>query len=223
MPPVSSSFSFPAPQSDECLIYLVRHGATASNVAKPPKVQGRGSDLPLSEAGLAQAAACARFFEGARLAAVASSPLARAHQTAEAIARPHQLVVEPIPALLEVDVGSWEGLTWHEAEARDPDAKRLFVDDPGVHPYAGGENFQQVRERALPALLALADRSLGGAVVVASHNVVNRCLIAVAMELPLKFSRRIPQHNGGVSVLRWRGGKLHALSVNSISHLPEWE
>lgn len=210
MPPVSLSlsFSFPAPLADECLMYLVRHGATASNVAKPPKVQGRGSDLPLSEAGRAQAAACAAFFAGATLAAVASSPLARAYQTAEAIARPHELAVEPVPALLEVDVGRWEGLTWTEAEERDPQAKRLFVDDPGVHPYAGGENFQEVRERALPALLALAERALGGSVVVASHNVVNRCLIASAMQLPLKFSRRIPQHNGGVSVLRWRAGFL---------------
>lgn len=216
-------FAFPPPPPDQTLIVLIRHGATDNNVAHPPRLQGRGSDLPLSEAGLRQAEACGKFLAGADLAAVVSSPMLRARQTAAPIARARGLEVECLDALIEVDIGRCEGRTWEEMEQLEPQGVQAFRDDPGLHPYPGGEDFAQVQARVVPAIERLARRHPGQAVVVTAHNVVNRSLLAHALELPLRYARRIPQHNGGVSLLRVTGERMQVLGINSIVHLPVWE
>ena len=78
-----SCLTMPTP----CTLYLVRHGATDNNLHNPPRLQGQRVDLGLSAAGKAQAEQTARFLATRPLAAVFSSPMLRARQTAEAIAR----------------------------------------------------------------------------------------------------------------------------------------
>src|SRR5690348_7545795 len=98
---------YPLPPADTCTMYLLRHGATENNLMKPPKLQGRGIDLPLSAEGRRQAECAARALEKQQLAAVYSSTLLRAKETAEIIARPHPLPVLTDARLVEVDVGRW--------------------------------------------------------------------------------------------------------------------
>lgn len=210
--------AFETPE-DGCLLFLVRHGATANNLAHPPKLQGQRENPPLSPTGRAQADAVARYLGHFPLAAVYSSPLVRARETAEEIARPHQLQVEILPALIECDIGRWEGLSWDQVRKDDAEAHRLFHEDAGQHPYAGGENLTQVNDRAAPVILEICRRHIGRPVAIAAHNVVNRAFLAHLLELPLKHARRIPQENCGVNVLRWRDGKLNVLTINSVEHL----
>src|SRR5688500_15286947 len=104
----------PCPAPDDCLALLIRHGATANNVCRPLKLQGRGSDLPLSAEGVRQSGESGRFLASARLAAVSSSPLVRALHTARAVALPDRLEVQTVAELTEIDVGRWEGLAWEQ-------------------------------------------------------------------------------------------------------------
>jgi broad specificity phosphatase PhoE len=212
----------PCPAPDTCLALLIRHGATANNVCYPVKLQGCGSDLPLSAEGCQQAEETGRFLAGARLDAVYASPLLRAQQTAHAIAVPHGLTVQTIPELIEVDVGLWEGHTWSEVEQAWPDEHRRYMDDPGAVPYLSGESFQQVYDRAEPAMRRLLETHLGQIVAVVTHNVVNRVLLAPLLGLPLKLARRIHLDNCGISVLRYRDGAAKLITVNSVTHLSQW-
>ncbi|HML15932.1 MAG TPA: histidine phosphatase family protein [Bryobacteraceae bacterium] len=104
-------------------LFLVRHAE--------PAVTGvmLGSlDPPLSDAGRANAA---RLLRGIRWSIVYSSPLRRSAETAELIAR--GAPVEILDDLREISHGDWNGLTWAQVEARDPEfAARKLADWRGV-------------------------------------------------------------------------------------------
>jgi len=209
----------PSPAPNTCWLYLVRHAATANNRARPPRLQGRRTDPPLSDEGFQQARQTGRLLAESPLAAVYSSPLLRARQTAEAIALPHGLEVEIVDDLIEVDVGDWEGRPWDEIERNDPAAYKAFMTDASVHPYLGGENLQTVLDRAAPALERLMAANLGRLVVAVAHNVVNRSYLARLMDMPLARYRLVPQDNCGVNLLRYRDGKVKVVTLNAVFHL----
>jgi broad specificity phosphatase PhoE len=207
--------------TDRCVMFLLRHGATASNVASPPVLQGRGMNLSLSDQGRRQAQEAAAFFAGQRLTAIYSSPLVRALETARAIALPFGHDVTVVDELIEVDVGRWEGRSWVEIAQTEPDAYRRFMDDPGQTPYLGGESFQQVQDRALPALRRLMEMNPGGRIAVVAHNIVNRASLAPLLSLPTARARQIHQDNCGVNVVWLEGGEMKLRTLNSTFHLSQ--
>ena len=106
-------------------ILLARHGETDWN--REGRFQGH-ADPPLNETGRAQAAELAAGLAGIHLAAVYSSPLRRALETAELVAATHGVDPVPIDALREVDVGSWQGLTRAEVGVRFPEQLSRWFD-----------------------------------------------------------------------------------------------
>jgi len=209
----------PSPAPDTCWLYLVRHGATANNRAKPPRLQGRRTDPGLSEEGRQQARRTAELLGQGALDVVYTSPLLRARETADAIARPHGLSVQVVEDLIEVDVGDWEGRAWDEIERTDPEAYRLFMSDAAVNPYLGGENLSIVQARAIPAFQRLLADNLGRVIAAVAHNVVNRAYLAHLLDVPLAKYRRVPQDNCGVNLLRYRHGQVKLVTINAVGHL----
>lgn len=205
--------------TDQCLLYLVRHGATDNNNAKPPRLQGRRSDPGLSQRGLEQAARTGHWLLGQGIEAVFASPLLRARQTAEEIARPSGLPVSVVDGLIEVDVGLWEGMSWEDIEARDPQAFRLFMTDASIHPYLGGENLTMVLDRAAPTFTELMQSNVGRRIAVVSHNVVNRAYLTQLLGMPLNRYRSIPQENCGVNLIRYAAGVAKIVTINAVGHL----
>lgn len=211
----------PSPALPTCWMYLIRHGATANNDARPVRLQGRRTDPGLSDLGRDQAQRTGEFLSRHTIDAVYSSPLRRARETADLIARAHKLAVQIVDDLIEVDVGVWEGHPWDEIERTDPEAYRLFMADASVHAYLGGENLTEVRERSLPALERLMSENAGRTIVVVAHNVVNRTCLAHWLGIPTKQYRSIPQDNCGINLLRRRGGKVKLVTINAVEHLRE--
>lgn len=209
----------PCPAPDTCWCYLIRHGATAHNLAQPSRLQGRRLDDPLCADGRRQAEQTAALLARAGLGAVYTSPLVRARQTAELVAAPHGLSAEPVEDLIEVDVGDWEGLTWDEIERDWPEAARAFLADAGLHGYLGGEDLRDVRDRVVPAMGRLAGENLGRSIAVVAHNVVNRCFLTHVLGIPVSQYRLITQDNCGVSLLRFWEGKTKIVTMNAVFHL----
>ncbi len=202
-----------------CFLYLIRHGATASNLMRPPRLQGHREDLSLSSEGRDQAERTASLLAERSLAAVYTSPLRRALETAEIIASPHGLNVQTVDSLSEVDVGSWEGMQWDEIERTDPQRYQRFMADPGVHGYPEGENMAQVLDRVAPAFEQLMKMHLGSQIAVVAHNVVNRTYLGHLLGLAPGGARGVPQNNGGLNLIRYRDGKVRPLTINSVLHL----
>ena len=204
--------------ANECLMFLIRHGATDCNLARPPRLQGR-TDTRLSELGRQQAERTGQFLSGRGIEAVFSSPLVRARQTAEFVASPYGLEIATVDALTEVDVGDWEGRDWNDIMAAEPEAYRAFMENPADNGYTGGETMQDVLDRALPAFETLLAENLGRRIAVVAHNVVNRTYTAHLLGLPIAKSWLVAQDNCGISVVRLRNGKTKIKTANAVFHL----
>jgi broad specificity phosphatase PhoE len=200
-------------------VFLIRHGSTAVNRQTPYRLQGRKLDVGLDTAGAEQARRTAAALAGFALAAVYSSPLLRALETAAAVARPHALEPVAIPDLIEADLGRWEGLTWAEAGEHDPEHYQLFQAHPGTVPYPNGESFLDVQKRVLPLINSLAAAHPGQNIVVLGHNVVNRAYLAGILGLPIDLARPLRQANGGINVVRYQGPKAQLETLNAWFHL----
>jgi len=207
------------PSDKRTTIYLIRHGATASNEQVPPILQGSGVDSELSELGRRQAEATGKLLADVRVDAVFSSPMARAVATAEAVAAPHGLSISTFEDLHEIDVGQWEGLDWDTISERTPDEYRRFMDDSGTNGYLGGESYQDVLDRVLPRIEQLVAENEGQKIAVVAHKAVNRSVLAHLQGLEMRRAKDLPQDNCCVNVITARGGKLKLATMNSALHL----
>jgi len=96
-------------------IILARHGETAWNVAEV--FRGR-LGVGLNETGQKQAALLAEYLSNLGIEALYSSPLPRALQTAEAVARLCGLKVNIEARLTDFDFGQWQGLSLQEVREK---------------------------------------------------------------------------------------------------------
>jgi broad specificity phosphatase PhoE len=174
----------------------VRHGATEWNETR--RAQGQ-ADVPLNDAGRQQAEEAAAQLDGVNLVAVYSSDLSRASETAEPIARAHDLEVTTDPDFREIDQGDWEGLPIAAIRARWPELwgpARHYVARPG------GETPEQVQMRSLEALARVVKRHPAGTVAIVSHGGTIRWIAAAALGYDLRGSARIRGlSNGGAVTL----------------------
>jgi broad specificity phosphatase PhoE len=200
------------------VLYLIRHGATAANLAAPPLLQGRRHDPPLAQLGVRQAEATRDFLAVRPIQHCYCSPLLRAVQTAAIVAAPHGVAPQPLEALTECDVGDWEGLDWGTVRARHPDECRRHHADPAAFGYPGGESFRAVHDRAAPALAALLQAHAGESLLVVAHHAVLRTYLAGLLGLPPGRSRGVVLDNCGISVVRHEGDTAVA-TLNAAFHL----
>ena len=143
----------------ETTIVLVRHGETEWNRTR--RVQGH-TDIPLNDEGRRQARALAEELHGEQVDAVYASDLGRARETAEILAEARGADVIALPALREKHFGTWEGLTDTEVHARFPEAANGSWGD--------GETTEELTERVVAAVKAIAAAHAGGLVLVVTHG-----------------------------------------------------
>jgi broad specificity phosphatase PhoE len=129
-------------------IYLARHGQTAYNAEG--RFQGQGP-VPLDEAGRAQALALAEQAVAYEFAALWCSPLRRARETADAVARRTGLTPREDARLMETDAGAWTDRTFADVQAEDPEGFARFVAGDPTFAFPGGESFAQQAVRVAAA------------------------------------------------------------------------
>jgi uncharacterized phosphatase len=182
-------------------LYLVRHGETDWN--RERRIQG-STDIPLNETGRRQAVRAGQLLARRRWDGIVSSPLSRASETARIIASEAGLPdPELLDGIVERSYGEAEGLT--EAELSD-----RFPDDVWV---PGRESREQVASRVIPALVGLAERSLGRRFIVTTHGGVIRAVLnTVAPGSPTH--RGVPITNGSIHSFRLNEGELELIAFD---------
>ena len=193
------------------LIYLLRHGEVV--FAERRRFVGH-LEVPLSPRGEAQCERQALRLRGAGLVAIFSSDLGRAVRSAEIIGAPHGLAPKTVPALREMDMGRWEGLTAAELEAREPAAFRDWIARVGDHPFPDGEDVGRLVARAWPAFEAIAAEHVGQPVAVVAHAGPNRAILCRALGLPLTRLVAFGQDYASLTVLERTGDGWRLLRLN---------
>jgi broad specificity phosphatase PhoE len=193
------------------LIYLLRHGEVV--LAETRRFIGH-LDVPLSPRGEAQCAAQAARLRGVPLRAVFTSDLSRAVRSGEIIGAPHGLSPTTLPALREMDMGRWDGLTPAELEAREPGAFRDWMSRVGEFPFPGGDDVPRLVARVWPAFETIATGHPGQAVAVVAHAGSNRAIICRALGLPLTRLIAFGQDYAALTVLEHAGGRWRLLRLN---------
>ena len=199
-------------------IVLVRHGQTAWN--REARFRGR-ADVALDETGLRQAEATGRYL-AARwpVVAVYASPMRRAMQTAEAIARAQGLTAHPLEGLMDIDFGELQGLSLDETAQRYPAIYQAWEEAPHTVHFPGGERLDDVRSRVVAALDEVVAQHPEQAVALVSHTVVNRVLLCAVLEWGNDHFWRLRQETCAVNVFDVEeDGAFTIVLLNDTCHL----
>jgi alpha-ribazole phosphatase len=179
-------------------IYLIRHGQVAGH--DQPRYNGQG-DVGLTDVGLEQYHVLKGRLGGKPLSACYTSDLSRCAIGANIICG--QFGIEPVrrPELRELNIGSWEGLTWQEIAQRWPMEWQARLSDLVNYRVPRGENLLDVEARIMPVIAEIVERHKGQEILVVGHGGVNRIVLLNAIGAPLAGMFNIEQNYGCLNII----------------------
>lgn len=203
-------------------VLAIRHGETAWNV--DTRIQGK-LNIGLNETGRSQAArlaaALAKNQAHEPIAAIYSSDLLRAYDTALSVSKTTGVQVNTHEGLRERGFGVFEGKTFTEVEAHWPDqAQRWRQRDPDFCP-EGGESLAQFRERILSATQALTARHPGEQIAIVAHGGVMDVLYRAATGQSIQAARTWALGNAVINRLLWTRAGFTLVGWNDTQHLDD--
>ncbi|MCS6810726.1 MAG: histidine phosphatase family protein [Tepidimonas sp.] len=200
-------------------LIAIRHGETAWN--RDARIQGQ-LDIPLNDTGRWQAQRVAQALRHEPLAAVYSSDLSRARDTAAPLAQALGLPVHTHPGLRERCFGAFQGRTWAELELEHPDVVQAWKTRVPDFAPPGGESLLMLRERVERTFTELAARHPGQVIAVVAHGGVLDILYRAAARVDLQAPRAWAMGNAAIHRVLWTADSGFALlSWGDTRHLEE--
>ena len=193
------------------VVLLVRHGVTPTTGRILP---GRRPGLHLSDEGVKQAEnAARRIAKLERVAAIYSSPLERARETARAIAHARRMPVRIERGLLEIDIGQWAGRKLDDLRKR-PEWD-VVQRHPSAFRFPGGESFSEMQARITGALARIVAQHPGRVIVAVSHADPIKAVVSHALGVPLDLFQRIMIGTASITAIAYGRTNATVLTVNS--------
>ncbi|MFQ5946907.1 MAG: histidine phosphatase family protein [Anaerolineae bacterium] len=194
-------------------LFLVRHAESVWNADR--RFQGR-TNVGLSDEGVQQAAALERVLSRRSVRAIYASPLARARETAEVVARGQGLPITVVDELRELSLGTWEGRTVDDVLATEGQAYWSWKERPYDCPPPEGEHLEDVARRVLPVMEGIvATHPDGEEALVVSHGGVISVYVCHLLGLPMNALWQLAIHNASLSVVQ----PPRVLTLNDTTHL----
>jgi broad specificity phosphatase PhoE len=195
-------------------LHLIRHGESVYNAEG--RIQGH-ADIPLSELGCRQAEAAAEALARQPMEAIFASPLRRAAQTAEIIAKRLGLPVQFDDRLKEIDVGIFQGKLHSELERLYPQEIARWRSEDMDYAVPGGESRRQILQRGRSAFESILAEGRENVAII-SHGRILMTTIKSLLGMPLTkppFSLQ----NGSITTLSYNEGNFELISLDSVEHL----
>lgn len=202
-------------------LIIVRHGESEWN--KIGRYQGQ-EDAPLSDLGRQQAEALAHRLKRETLDMIYASPLQRAANTARAIAEFHPNV--PFlsePALLEIHHGDWQGLYSKDVKSQYGGELREWQMYPTRSQMPNGESFSNILKRVVDFKEKLQAERFGQTVLLSTHDVVVKILVADALGINMDRINRLWITNASISVIEYHHDLPYLVSLSEACHLGKLE
>ena len=197
-------------------ILLIRHGETEWN--REEVFRGR-ADVPLSKRGREQARLLGEALKGSGVQTVYTSPLSRARQTADPVARALGLEAQVEERLVDMSFGQWEGRPRAEVEKADPALYRAWLTQPQDFRPPDGESLANVIARAWPAMGEIAARHKGGRAAIVTHRVVCKVLLCSALGAGEAAFWRVRVDTASISLLDASDDLWVVTRLNDTHHL----
>ena len=197
-------------------IIVVRHGQTEWNVSQV--FRGR-ADVPLNETGRKQAESLARALGFYKIKAIYSSPLSRAKETAEAVAKKQRLKVKVSKLLLDISYGQWQGLSHEEVRKKWPEIYQLWHQAPHQVKFPGGESLAEVRQRVEKFLGKAVLEHQSETIAAVSHRVAIKVLLCAALKIDNSYFWQLSQNTASFSVLEYENKAFSLTCLNEACHL----
>ncbi len=191
------------------MIYIVRHGETNWN--KEKIIQGSENDEPLNEVGLNQARELAEFFSEKKLDLIISSPLKRARQTSNIVAKRKNLNVICDKNFAEIYYGDWSGKKSSEIPVLFPKEWENFLKNPETFSFKNGESIQSLYNRTVYAFENL-DKSK--TILVVTHTNPIRMIIAYVLSITVLNAYKLHFENCAISKLSYKHKRWEVNSLN---------
>jgi broad specificity phosphatase PhoE len=198
-------------------LILARHGETSWNVGKV--FRGR-ADVNLDEVGIKQAELLGMYLSNWKLEAIYSSPVKRALDTANIVARYQKVAVRIAEGLTDFDFGEWQSLPEQEVQRLYPAILNEWHNNPDKVKMPGGESLEDVRSRAVEVVNGVLARHQANVLLV-SHRVLIKVLICHMLGLDNSHFQNINQDVGGITIFNYTGGRFVLTRHNDTSHLRE--
>lgn len=203
----------------ERTFYLVRHGQTDWNVIF--RWQGH-TDIPLNEAGRAQARRLGIRLRDIPFDRAVSSDSSRALETAQLALGSRDLTVEIDPSFREFNAGKFEGLTWDEIRTGYPEAVTGMNSDWFGYVFPEGESRGGMQTRAVAAFRKLLEDGIGSHILVASHGMTVRGILhglfPDLIDHPMSMKH---VENTSLSIIKQTPDKLTLFQMPDATHLVE--
>lgn len=179
-------------------VYLIRHG----QVVNHHEFRYNGHhDVDITDFGVEQMERLAGFLKAEPIKAVYSSDLKRATKGADILSRVLGLKPTRVPALRELHLGRWEGLTRQEGSALYPEEAHFSFKDLAATKVKGGEDMNDLKLRVVPAIDGIVKRHANECVCIVAHGGVNRVILSDAMGIAVENFFRIEQDYGALNLI----------------------
>ncbi len=194
-------------------IYIVRHGQTDSNVRST--YLGH-TDIELNSCGIRQAEKLAEKLSGVKFDALYTSPLLRAVQTAEQIAKGQNgLFMTMNYGLIERDYGDWDNLTYDEILSQNPSECQKWLENWIEYQVPNGESARQVHERVSQTMDKIIAQNPDSKILIVSHLGVIRHMIAYLLDMKIQDAWKFTADNCSVSTVQINDGKTLITGLNN--------
>lgn len=193
---------------------LVRHGETVWNHLK--KIQGI-TDIELSKLGFEQVNKLSFSLQHENFDRIITSPLKRAYDTAQAIAKYHALPITVENDLHELNAGELEGLTFQDLQLRYAEFLNKWMIDHSSVTIPQGESLQEVQDRVWPVIQRIMATSENALVV--SHSFVIITILCKVRNLSLSHSKEMRVGVASKTCLDIENGTIDVVLFNDTDHL----
>jgi broad specificity phosphatase PhoE len=191
------------------LFYLIRHG---EHDWLKRGIAGRVPEVHLNAVGREQAEELALRLKGIRFDGIFSSPMERAVETAEPLAKDLGLELQIAPEITELDFGEWNGKTFEELNRDARWAK--WNRERSTYRIPGGESMSEVQGRVVGFMTRLHEEKRDGTFALFSHGDAIRAGLCYWLGMPMDLLPRLHMDTASVSILKLDEGGPQIVVVN---------
>lgn len=197
------------------LIIFLRHGQAKNNTDRV--LAGRTPGVPLTDKGIEQADKAAQFLSEMNISAVYSSPIQRAHDTAEIVARHNSLDVIPDERLIELDMGKFTGMPYDDVFTNHGNVFMKFYSSELEVAHNGIETFSDVKKRVLDMVNHVIEHHLDQNVVLVTHMDPIKAMLSTVVSLSPENLYELVIANASINVFK-RSQDKFLLSGLNVMH-----